>query len=302
MKITIAQLEALVWVTRLGTVQEAARQLSLTQPTVSLRLRDLSEALGKTLFQRDGRRLVPTADALGIFDRACLILEEAGKIVHAGGRDDFNGVVRMGIAEAIAFAGLPSLLADVTRRYPGLRLEVTIGSSINLQRELRERGLDLALGIDLYEEDRVRVMPLGVQKAAWVASPRHRLPAVVAPSDIAHLPILTNPRPSPMYRQTMNWFHSMQLEPQEISISYSISVIAHLVKTGIGLAVLPLKLIETDVENRSLVALRCNPELDLSHMSIAYRVVDWRPVIGVVIEAAREMLERLDWLEKYHYS
>jgi len=296
-KITLAQLEALVWVIRLGTGQEAALQLNLTQPTVSLRLRDLSEALGKTLFYRDGRRLVPTTDALGIFDRACLILEEAGKIVHASSQDEFSGVVRMGMCEAVALAGLPILLDNLTRRYPDLRLNVAIGNSVNLQHDLYERTLDLVLGIDLYEEDRVRTMPLGIQEAAWVASPRHRLPNLVTPSDIIHLPIITNPQPSAMFRQTMNWFHSMRLEPQVISISYSISAIAHFVESGIGLAVLPLKLVETEGKNGALVALRCNPELDHSHLSIAYRTNDWCPAVGVVIEASKKMLECLDWLK-----
>jgi DNA-binding transcriptional LysR family regulator len=303
-KITLAQLEALVWVTRLGTVQEAAQRLNLAQPTVSLRLRDLGEALGKSLFYRDGRRLIPTIDARGIFDSACLILDEANKIVRTSrGQDDFNGIVRFGLSEAIAFAGLPSLMTDLARRYPNLRLEVAIRSnSVDLQHDLYEKNLDLALGIDLYEDDRVCVMPLGIQKAAWVASSRHDLPSLVCPSDILHLPIITNPRPSPMYRQSINWFHSAEMRPREISVSNSISAIARLVKAGIGIAVLPPKLVEADVENGSLVVLRCSPEIDHSHMAIAYRVNDWRPAIEAVVEVVREMLERMEWLEQYRSS
>ena len=46
MRVTLAQLEAFVWVARLGKVRDTALQLNISQPTVSLRLRDLETALG----------------------------------------------------------------------------------------------------------------------------------------------------------------------------------------------------------------------------------------------------------------
>jgi hypothetical protein len=46
MHITLAQLEAFFWTARLDPVQQAAQQLNLAQPTVSLRLRDLQQQLG----------------------------------------------------------------------------------------------------------------------------------------------------------------------------------------------------------------------------------------------------------------
>lgn len=57
MRITLAQIKACASVARLGTVREAAFQLNLAQPTVSLRMRDLELTLGATLFERNGRGL-----------------------------------------------------------------------------------------------------------------------------------------------------------------------------------------------------------------------------------------------------
>jgi hypothetical protein len=55
-------------------------------------------------------------------------------------------------------------------------------------------------------------------------------------------------------------------------------------------------------KNGDLATLRCNPELEPSHMSIAYHSNDRRPAVGAVIETSKEMFERLNWLKKYHYS
>lgn len=296
MRITFAQLEAFVWVARLGTVQEAARHLNLTQPTISLRLRDLADMLGKPMFYREGRHLKLSVDGLNVLDHAARIIEEAEKIIDKTSAGSVNGLVRMGMSEAIALAGLSSLLTDLAGRYPNLRLETVIGTSTSLHHDLHEGTLDLAIGIDFHENERIRVIPLGVQEAAWIARPGLNLPDPITPSDILHLPILTNPNPTPMYRQTMNWFHSAQLEPQKISVSDSINVVAHLVKVGIGLAILPRKLIEQEISSGLLVSLSCKPKIEQSHMSIAYRINDWRPAVNAVVEATRDMLERLDWL------
>ncbi len=298
MRITLAQLEAFVCVARLGTVQAAAHQLNLTQPTISLRLRDFSEALGKPMFHREGRGLRLSVDGSNILDHASRIIEEAEKIIDKTCSGSVSGVVRMGMSEAIALVGLPLLLIDLAENYPALTLEITIRTSINLQQDLHNGELDIALGIDLHEDECIRVLPLGVQDASWVASPDLNLPDTITPSDIAYLPILTNPNPTPMYRQTMNWFHSARLEPQKISISYSINVIAHLVKVGIGLAVLPRKLIEPDIAKGSLVALNCKPALDHCYMVIAYRTSNWRPAVNAVMETTRSVLQRINWLEE----
>ena len=49
MKLTLAQLEALYWVARLGSVRAAASRLSITQPALSLRIKELESALGGAL-------------------------------------------------------------------------------------------------------------------------------------------------------------------------------------------------------------------------------------------------------------
>ncbi|WP_147707645.1 helix-turn-helix domain-containing protein, partial [Microvirga massiliensis] len=75
MRITLAHLEAFVWIARLGSVKEAARQLNLAQPTISLRLRDLEDETRTVLFERSsGMRLTHEGEAL--LGHATTILSE----------------------------------------------------------------------------------------------------------------------------------------------------------------------------------------------------------------------------------
>ena len=53
-RFSLAQLDAFLWICRLGTFHAAAERLNLTQPTSSLRIREREAAVGSKLFERRG--------------------------------------------------------------------------------------------------------------------------------------------------------------------------------------------------------------------------------------------------------
>ena len=107
MRITLAHLEALFWIARLGSVKEAARQLNLAQPTVSLRLRDLEEETRAVLFERgSGMRL--THDGEALFGHATTILGEVARIRERLVSEKVEGLIRIGLAETFALVCLPA--------------------------------------------------------------------------------------------------------------------------------------------------------------------------------------------------
>ena len=296
MRISLGQLEALVWVSRLGSVSAAATQLNVTQPTLSLRLKDLSDAVGRPMFRKSGRQLVLTPDGLSVLDHASLIIEQVEKLYDRSRPEKISGIIRLGVSEAIAMAGLSRIVALLAERYPSLSVEMTVGTSGDLERDLLAARIDLTLGINLHDDPRLRIIPLGVQQATWLAKAGMDLPERIRPRDIGHLPILSNPSPSPMYQQTMNWFRADGLSPRHISVSNSITIIAHLVAAGIGLAILPTRLVDAEIRAGRVVALRSDPEIEDSRMSAAYRTDDWRPTINAVLDAARQVIDELRWL------
>lgn len=297
MRISLGHLEALVWVARLGSVRGAAEHLSLTQSSVSLRLRDLSDALGRTLFTRQGRRLALTPDGDITLAHAVLIIEQVDKLYESARPHQISGTLRMGVSEAIAMAGLPSIISKLAAAHPKLRLELAIGTSADLERDLLAGNADLALGINLYEDPRLKILPLGEQQATWLACASLSLPDCVRPRDIGHLPVLTNPNPSPMYQQTVNWFRTEGLTPHHISVSNSITVIAHMVAAGVGVAILPTRLVEKEIASGDVVALRSEPAIEASLLSAAYRADDWRPAINAALDVSRAVIDEIHWLE-----
>ena len=116
MAITLAQLEALVWVSRLGSVSAAAVQLSVTQSSISLRLKELRASIGQPLFRKQGRRLTLSADG-----RACWPMptrsSSTSKCSTTARAERITGVVRFGIIEALAVAALPGIISTLAERF-----------------------------------------------------------------------------------------------------------------------------------------------------------------------------------------
>ena len=77
------QLAAFEAVLRLGSVTRAADTLCMAQPTVSGQLRKLSDALGITLFEPQGRHLVPTAAALALRTAVGEVFDSLGRAEQA---------------------------------------------------------------------------------------------------------------------------------------------------------------------------------------------------------------------------
>ena len=65
MRLTLAQIETFYWIARLGSFHAAARRLSLTQPSISGRIRELELDLGCALFDRTGRPRAPDRGGQG---------------------------------------------------------------------------------------------------------------------------------------------------------------------------------------------------------------------------------------------
>jgi len=80
LKLTLAQLEALFWIARLGSVRAAAARLSLTQPALSLRVKELEAAVGGRLLNRDSYRA--TLTSLGALFAG--VSAQHGKLVNDG--------------------------------------------------------------------------------------------------------------------------------------------------------------------------------------------------------------------------
>ncbi|MBC8745830.1 LysR family carnitine catabolism transcriptional activator [Paraburkholderia sp. WC7.3g] len=123
---TIKQLRAFALVCRFGVLTRAADEMFVTQPAVSVLIRQMEEALGLRLFDRTSRSLRPTAAAHEILPTVERMLRDLESIQSSvkelAGRE--RGHLRFAATPSIAAAIVPKLLAEYRALYPNIEVSV----------------------------------------------------------------------------------------------------------------------------------------------------------------------------------
>ena len=149
MSIDTDLLQAFVAVHQANGFTRAAEQLHLTQSAVSHQIRRLEETVGRPLFHRTTRRLSLTADGEDFLRHAERILGAQEALARHFRRSPIEGTVRFGVPESFMSDGLPQLLQQFARRCPNVRLEVSVGLTLDLGAMVRDRELDLAVVVSV---------------------------------------------------------------------------------------------------------------------------------------------------------
>src|SRR5215510_13913478 len=106
---SLRQLQYAVAVAEALSFRKAAERCHVSQPSLSAQIAQLEEALGVKLFERDRRRVLPTAAGAEIIARARRLLVESDDLVEEARRvgDPLTGVLRIGVIPTISPYFLP---------------------------------------------------------------------------------------------------------------------------------------------------------------------------------------------------
>jgi DNA-binding transcriptional LysR family regulator len=143
---TFRQLEVFEAIARLGSFTRAARELFLTQPTVSMQIRKLTEAAGLPLFEQVGKRTHLTDAGREVYRYARLIAGELNELEGALARlkGVAGGRLRISVASTANYF-MPGLLAAFYQRHPGVTVSLDVTNRETLLRQLGDNSVDLVV-------------------------------------------------------------------------------------------------------------------------------------------------------------
>jgi len=140
-------LRTLVAVVETGGFTRAATELGLSQPTVSQQMAALEREAALPLFERLGRRSVPTEAALILVERARVALasvEDAGRTLEEL-RGLGRGSLRVGASTTPGVYMVPQWLGEFASRYPGVDVHLDIADTRDTEERLIRRRVDVAV-------------------------------------------------------------------------------------------------------------------------------------------------------------
>ena len=254
---TLRHMRILVAVFQQKSVTRAAESLHLAQPSVSLALRELEDYYGVTLFTRVGRRISPTECGKAFYGYAVHIVSMVDELETQMRNWDTLGAVRIGSTVTIGTHLLPALVRQLQSEFPELRIDVKVCKASRVEQLILDNEIDLGLIETQPEHPELCAVPFLHDELRAVVPPASKLAeqADVTIQELAEYPFLMR-EPGSAGRKILDAcfaLHHISVRPAWESVSTQAIVKA--VAEGLGVAVLPQKLVERDADEGAVVML-----------------------------------------------
>jgi len=261
--LNLAYLQTFVMVTECGSFSAAAERLQLSQPAVSLQVRQLERTLATPLIERVGRRARPTAAGEELLSHARQISAAVASAVEAVSRKSIGGAgrVRLGTGATACIFLLPPILKKLRRRYPALEITVTTGNTSDIAKALDENVIDVALVTMPISGRAFDIEPVMNDEFVLIAPSDMVLPARITPAVLATKPVLLFEPGGNTRRIADNWFARAGVTLKPVMSLGSVEAIKELVRVGLGCAVLPGMAVREESGRSDLTVRTLSPKL-----------------------------------------
>lgn len=249
---TIQQLRYIVALDQHRHFAKAAEDCQVTQPGLTIQLKNLEEEIGIKIFDRTKVPLKPTQAGVEIIERAKKLLREADAIrdyvVHK--KDDLTGNVIMGVISTLSPYIIPPFIKSIEGELPNVNLTIIEGSTGHLMHYLETGAIDVALMATPTGQPGLKEYPLFEEPFVACLHPQHPMAMQqhyeMQPQDTQNLLLLKSEY---CYNAQMLDICSLKEPGMEGNITYeinSLETLKNLVKAGVGFALLPQLSVEND--------------------------------------------------------
>ncbi len=262
--LNLDHLHAFADVAELGSFSAAAERLGLTQPAVSLRIRQLERRLGVRLLERTGRRSSPTAAGLVLLDHVRRIDAAVTGALDAVAEQASGvaGRVRLGTGATVCTYLLPPLLRALKSRFPSLEIVVATGNTAEILRLLEENSLDVAFATLPIPGSGFAVTPVMDDEFMAIFPPDQPPPTGDVTAEVlAGRPVVLYEPGANTRRIVDDWAARRDLTLRPIMQLGSVEAIKEIVAAGLGCGVLPGLAVRADRTGPGLIVRPLSPAL-----------------------------------------
>ena len=249
--ITLKQLRYFDSLARHGHFGKAADACAISQPALSMQIKELEETLNTILVERGPRRVRLTTVGRELSVRATEILrsvDELGELTRAShGR--LTGQLRIGVIPTIAPYLLPSIIGHLSRLYPDVDVHVRETMTSNLLQELADGRIDTAVVALPVSEPTLTEVALFQENFVLVRPETERDKPIPDRDMLREMRLLLLEEGHCFRDQALSFCNFQSTLPRETLDATSLSTLVQMVGAGIGVTLIPEMAV--DVETRS---------------------------------------------------
>lgn len=236
----------------------AAEFCAISQPALSVQIKELEQTLGVTLFERSARQVTLTAFGEDFYTRAQAILravEELEDLARAA-NGTLAGRLRLGVIPTVAPYLLPQLVGSLTQSHPGLDLRVRETLTPRLLQELGQGQLDTALVALPVGDPNLAEAPVLEEKFVLVRPERDAELPAPAIAELQKMKLLMLEEGHCLRDQTMAFCNTAGAPSRDTLDGSSLSTLVQMVGAGIGVTVIPEMAIPVETRRTPVCHIR----------------------------------------------
>ena len=219
----------------------AAELSAISQPALSMQIKELETTLGMALIERGGRQVRLTRFGEEMLERAKSILRAVDELedLARAARSNLSGRLRLGVIPTIAPYLLPSLIARLTETHPSLDLHIRETVTPKLLQELNEGRLDTAIVALPVSEPALTEVPLFSERFVLVRPAADAGLPVPDRDRLKELRLLLLEEGHCFRDQALSFCNLSAAPPRELLDGSSLSTLVQMVGAGIGVTLIP---------------------------------------------------------------
>ena len=256
----LRQLEILQAIAETGSFTACGRKLHVSHSAISRQIALLEEELGEPLFLRVGRKVRMTAAAEALVQLGQRVSQDVRDTL-AGVTDrtrELRGTLRLSGGMTVCLYIFPTLVKQLRRSHPQLDVKMMVATAGRSVEQIRAGHVDAGLLTLPVDEADLVTLPVLREELLLVTMPGHPLAKrkKIGAQDLAGEPFVAFEAGSGTRRVIDRFFIGENIEPNIVMETENVEIIKAMVKTGLGIGIVPYVAVAREVRGRQFFVTR----------------------------------------------
>lgn len=256
------QLKVFVSVYKNMSFSRASEELNLSQPTISDHIKNLEEGLNSRLFDRLGRSIAPTEEAVLLYAKAVELIEkfETLKSELRLSREDTSGELSIGASSVPGTYFIPKAIRGFKEIYPDTSFRLTVKDSKTIMTMVAEQELPMGIVADMIEKKSLNFVPF-MEDEMILACKDSANDFAFGRETLHEMPFILREEGSGTRKAMEHYFLSNGIVASQMKVVASFDSngpVKEAVKAGLGVSVLPRMAVEEELGSGLLKEIGLN--------------------------------------------
>ena len=236
------QIEIFYEVYKNSSMTAAANKMQISQPSISKTLAAVEKNLGFKLFLRKGKKLIPTNEAVELFEQASIVTNQLKNFNYIANTYKSRSLdfINIGTTPSLAETLVPKIIKKYNLVKPDARFNLINLNSIDLIEERYKPDIDITICFNARSPSNSKNIIIKEGKHFLVSPKKYNLKKEIYLKDVIHIPYIEITNLLSLYSESsiMNYFIKNELNMNFYFKSDSYSAALSIINEGIGISIL----------------------------------------------------------------